>query len=677
MGPSRNGLISILMHLREFQQMRDHINALQEQVNELYGAINDLRNRQDTLNAPSESGFSHSNGRSMSMSASRTLPPLVSPSRPQPKPYPQFHGPTSSMYGIEIGKSSLQTMGITQSILDDGGMSRDRSPIPSPMPALISPHPSKDPLWAIDQAEAVRMCRVYEEEIGIMYPIIDIEETIRHINMLWTFVGSAIKTGLVQMSLPGSDAIEDENTTIVKMVLAITLTQEGNGKSDMGQRLYDSAKQTVNFKITCQPDIKSLIMLILTATYHFHRDEEIQAWRFIGIAARLCIELGLHRKESLVRSFTNEAEYLHAIRVFWVVYALDRRWSFGTGMPFALQDADIDSNLPEPDDAFPYLKHITEYNHIAAKIWYFNAAREAGESTKRDEVGFFDYQILQWYAQLPESLKFNSKDLPKENEIPGRGMRRLRFLMHLRKNQARISIYRPILHSATSIMENRYNAQTVVDVAKDTIATITGVNKISDLYRTQQVCYNYFLVQALAVIFLAVSHAPAEFCDQTRDEFYSAIDLIKGFSTKSYLSKRLWRTVRGLKEMGDKIGLMARGINPNEQEQDAHSNAAVAMAGLAGHQIITPPVYGTHSKAFSIHELGVSPEDGQQIGTELTNLFEMAQGGFGNYGGSGATPGPDAYTGYVGVNGELGGGEGVNSIFGNEQEFSRIMGELF
>lgn len=27
---------------------------------------------------------------------------------------------------------------------------------------------------------------------------------------------------------------------------------------------------------------------------------------------------------------------------------LDRRWSFGTGLPFAIQDADIDPLLPEP-----------------------------------------------------------------------------------------------------------------------------------------------------------------------------------------------------------------------------------------------------------------------------------------------------------------------------------------
>lgn len=89
-------------------------------------------------------------------------------------------------------------------------------------------------------------------------------------------------------------------------------------------------------------------LIHLQAMYYFNTGDEGQAWRFIGVAARSCIEMGLHRRESLLKSFSNEAEYLAAAKLFWVVYALDRRWSFGTGMPFALQDADIDANLPEP-----------------------------------------------------------------------------------------------------------------------------------------------------------------------------------------------------------------------------------------------------------------------------------------------------------------------------------------
>lgn len=37
-----------------------------------------------------------------------------------------------------------------------------------------------------------------------------------------------------------------------------------------------------------------------------------------------------------------------AIKLFWSIYVLDRRWGFGTGMPFTLQDDDIDPSLPEP-----------------------------------------------------------------------------------------------------------------------------------------------------------------------------------------------------------------------------------------------------------------------------------------------------------------------------------------
>lgn len=82
--------------------------------------------------------------------------------------------------------------------------------------------------------------------------------------------------------------------------------------------------------------------------YHFHSDEEAMAWRLIGHVAHMCIEMGLHRKDSLMKAFPDDGERDRVIRVFWCIYVLDRRWSFGTGLPFVMQDADIDPNLPEP-----------------------------------------------------------------------------------------------------------------------------------------------------------------------------------------------------------------------------------------------------------------------------------------------------------------------------------------
>ena len=75
--------------------------------------------------------------------------------------------------------------------------------------------------------------------------------------------------------------------------------------------------------------------------YEFHRDNEGTSWRIIGLTARLCIELGLHRREAY-DAMAQKSTKDQAILIFWSIYVLYRRWSFGTGMPFALQDADID-----------------------------------------------------------------------------------------------------------------------------------------------------------------------------------------------------------------------------------------------------------------------------------------------------------------------------------------------
>ena len=656
---------------REFKQMQDQVGILQEQVADLYATINEMR-AQSRIVQPNEQFFAQPE-RSLSINGPRTLPPLVSPrSRPRQRPLPRFHGPTSSIYGLDVAKSSLSTMGIVQPPDIDGQMSRDRSQAGSPV--QLAPHPSKDPIWLLEQHDVIRLVKLYDEECHIMYPVLDMEKLMQHIDNIYRFINAALRTGFGQLDLPGEDAFDDDLTTQLKLVLACALVIEGHGQSDLGQSLYDSAKKAVDLVIVGQLNIKSAVLMILTATYHFQKDEENQAWRFIGITGRQCVEMGLHRRESLYRLFPIQSEFRHAVHVFWTVYALDRRWSFGTGMPFSLQDADIDPNLPKPDGQFPYLKYITDYNQIGTKIWQHIAAFESGNAgVRQDEIGYLDFQILQWYSKVPAELKFDSNNLNAESQITDRKVKRLRFLLFLRKNQARISVYRPILHSVTSIMENRANADTVIQIAKETINSIIGVDRLTDIYRTQQVCYNYFLVQALAVCFLAVAHAPAIFCDKTREEFYGAIDLIKGFSTKSHTTRRMWKTIRGLKDLGNKISQLARSDGSNNPQigDDPHSNAALAMAGLAGHKLDA----FQHTQP-STNDMSYSPEDASQMGNELTALFEMA-GAYGQP--SNEHPMSAAIMdslGTFGMNPEDHDGMAFNAMFSNEPEFSRIMNEL-
>lgn len=250
--------------------MRDQITTLQMQVNDLFTSLNELRSRSDGVYPPPIDPLvsQDASGRSLSMSVSRTLPPLISPKRAPSRALPQFHGPTSTLYGIDVAKSSLQTMGITQNVPDDGMISRDRSRATSPV-LPVTPHPSKDPLWLIDHAEVIRLLRVYEEEIGIMYPVVDIDKVIKHANSLYKFIQASLRAGFGNPALPGADAIDDEETTVLKMILAVTMTVEGHGRSDFGQRFFDAAKPAVDLKLVTALDTKSVVLTVLTVSRLF------------------------------------------------------------------------------------------------------------------------------------------------------------------------------------------------------------------------------------------------------------------------------------------------------------------------------------------------------------------------------------------------------------------------
>ncbi|KAJ5665641.1 uncharacterized protein N7477_008089 [Penicillium maclennaniae] len=650
----------------EFRSMSSQLATLQDQVNSLSNSFRDLQAQKSTYESPP-----FEIPRDGSQSVFTPVPSGISKTRAR---HPRFHGPTSSAFNFDVAKSSLQSMGIAEDGIPDELTTAHVTPAGSPpshlVPLIPTIHPTKDPIWSIQREEALRLCKVYEEEIGIMYPIVDISTVTSQANLLYTFMEAATRTGFAQRAFPGADGLSDDNSVLLKLILATTLVVEGGGQSDLGQRLFLTVKPVIESKLWEPHDIKNIQLFTIVATYHFHTDDDAMAYRLIGFAARMCLELGLHRRDALMKSFPLEDQWNEICRIFWTVYSLDRRWSLGTGLPFVIQDEDIDPNLPEPDASLPYLRCMISYNRISSKIWYSGLGSEGTTDIRREEIGYLDYQVLQWYKQIPEELKFYPVESPKNGESASRGMRRLRILLYLRMNQLRILIYRPVLHSAASIAEDCGHAQTVVDVAKDTVRVLTRLNQMSDIYRTQQITFNYFLVAALAVLFLAVCHAPSDFNRQVRDEFYMALDLVNGFSTKSFVSKRLWKTIKGLRKLGEKLGVFAR--NFGTDSNDPHSTAAVAMAGLAGHPMEDISLYG---QTNGFNELGNSPMNGLQMSHELTNLFE-AVGSFSGF--MPSTTGPDGINGFVGTDGEIHNtGEGLSGVLGGEEEFSRVIRDLF
>jgi hypothetical protein len=260
--------------------MAAHMASLQEQVNMLFDNLNNLRGslgqptppvsqqiqqqppppqqqQQQSMPAQPQSNTpidpslqNHAFGLPRAPSAT---PMSISPSQTKSRSFSQqqvqtsYRGPTSTEFSFGVADNSLQTMGITDGSAEHNGDAAH------PLAALTSSdqmernmqmiqdvHDEKDPIYSVAKEEALRLCRVYEEEVGVMYPVVNINTVMEYTERLYSFIDAARRNGLVQQGFPGADALDDENTIILKMIIACASTMEHAGGSELGRNMFES-----------------------------------------------------------------------------------------------------------------------------------------------------------------------------------------------------------------------------------------------------------------------------------------------------------------------------------------------------------------------------------------------------------------------------------------------------
>ncbi|KAH6955610.1 fungal-specific transcription factor domain-containing protein [Ilyonectria sp. MPI-CAGE-AT-0026] len=515
---------------QQFQTLSDEMSQLRQQVQDLVGVVRDLKEQSQEIRSDS------SHPREIITIES----PASTPREDVPK-QPQFVGPTRSAFSIMIGERSLNRMCIP---------TFESLPPSSAQSPTLSRSPLATDIGYWDHCTAgdiTKFLVVFQEEVESVYPFIDIGEyALRSQEIL-----AAIRNGS-----PLNDDVSDTSSVITlsskdieiaKVAAAIGIVLETNGTNDFSGAIVESVERNVARISNPRVDLKEVQLLTMLSIYHFHCDEELLAWRAIGIAAREALEMGLHRNQSLLDNFKDPDSRRLAIRVFWCVYVLDRRWSFGTSLSFALIDKDIDSELPEPDAEFSCLKCMVGYGRLCSKLW--NAIPPFGSVSQTipdDTAVALDLCTQEWLKSIPSHLQLRHPRLGLAPRSQSPLLFRLRALLYLRGNYARILIYRHHLMSAASISANPNSAWLVVNFALDTIQVLMHLHATSDIYSRQQNAFNYFLLSAMAVIFLAVCHAPAVFAAPCRKPFLGAVELVRGLSRHSIVSRRLWKSIRGL-----------------------------------------------------------------------------------------------------------------------------------
>ncbi|CZR39267.1 uncharacterized protein FPRO_05541 [Fusarium proliferatum ET1] len=397
-------------------------------------------------------------------------------------------------------------------------------------------------LEALDHSFWCQVLAIYEEEVGMMYPFLDIDH-LRH-RILEGRTRSDSDSPRSR-SLCGGDI-----GNIAFLVLAIVSSFEGSKAVEIVSPVVEEVFVSTIPKIYLRsPDLAGLTLLTLICIFFFLNDREKEAWRLIGTVVRLIHEQSCQEEDTPAERISDT--------FFWSLYTLDRRWSFGSGLPFAVQDSEINRpslSMNDSSHSLAYLKEMISFCGIASDVRsFFNgtlASRLQDSSSTQD---YLQFRVLQWQQNLPQRLQFRGIDDKFDMATEKRGDYKLRLILYLRANQMRTIILRKAASRFGSHNIDTSNFQVMIQVARDSIQVLARLARETDIYHAQHKTFNHFLETALSSLLLVTCYASPDQSKSCLQDVVTATQLIHRLAGESLITRRLRDKLQTIRKATDEL----------------------------------------------------------------------------------------------------------------------------
>jgi hypothetical protein len=90
--------------------------------------------------------------------------------------------------------------------------------------------------------------------------------------------------------------------------------------------------------------ITSIEAMMLLVLYNLRSSSNFSVWYMIGLAMRICVDLGFHREARYHNLSPREAQLRR--RLFWSVYIIERYTAWSLGRPFSIAEEEVDAEPP-------------------------------------------------------------------------------------------------------------------------------------------------------------------------------------------------------------------------------------------------------------------------------------------------------------------------------------------
>jgi hypothetical protein len=262
--------------------------------------------------------------------------------------------------------------------------------------------------------------------------------------------------------------------------------------------------------------LESLQALLLLCQYRQGssiKDNSASMWHLVGIAARICLELGLHRESAYPLKFRRDADpaeaqcYQHqevSRKCFWCLIAMDRVTSNILGRPLAIRDEDVDALLPSDDDAAfdnpltfatmglprtAIFKSIINYRLLCGKVLTTLHRRRAPSMSTTEAL-----KLRTNLAQELEDWRSNLEELNLPDDSTSDISERSCFLspiwFRVLYANAKLSIWRPC-PLLSDLSHDKDSLQNIYDSA------IQAISAYSALHKSRKINYSWITLQSV------------------------------------------------------------------------------------------------------------------------------------------------------------------------------------
>ncbi|ERS95646.1 hypothetical protein HMPREF1624_07720 [Sporothrix schenckii ATCC 58251] len=406
--------------------------------------------------------------------------------------------------------------------------------------------------------------QVWAEEVGLQYPFLDTETLA--LDIVGAFRESQTPGQNDTSPTSGYSATAGtpntnhrrhvEDTAILLLVAVAILVDPTlvSTANPLAEVIYRDVLIRTHLADVDRDDVS---LMTVAASYFYISGREVLAWRVIsGVMRLLQEERVLQNYDDPEVSATASSAAAGDDRLYWSAFTMERRFSFSTGLPFAVRDSDIQHwpHFSDTSISTAYLKSMVDYCRISSevrKLILLPAAPPApfALTATRD---FLDFRVVQWQKNLPSTLVFHGVRDTFDSSRECRGEYRLRLILYLRGSQMRTVIHRKSglaalsSRTATTTTFDPASANTLALIAQDTIRILVTLARDTDIYHAQHKTFNHFLETALTSLLLCAGTAKSTAFLSFLPDVMDALALVERLSVQSPITKALAVKLKGV-----------------------------------------------------------------------------------------------------------------------------------